>query len=163
MVEIWTPEKRLSYLPDFPRNLFITDAEFLYGELMDNKLKVVLSPAPSPQHADHKIRIAQSHNPEWYSSIYYSHNRRGRKFLKNSLWRIVNGMDGDFDSIGSGHYVYDTLFREMIYSRLVEGYCDKDGSRIFPNNKVRNFFGLESVMEEEFVVLHKKQLDELPF
>jgi len=163
MEEIWTPKKRISYLPDFPRNLFIIDAEFLYQEFMSNKLKVVLIPAPSPQHAGHKIRIAQSHNPEWYASIYYSHNRRSRRFFEKALWRITNSVDGDLDSIGSGHYIYDTLFREMIYFQLVEGYLDKDGCRIFPNNKVRNFFGLESVIEEEFPVLHKQQSDEIPF
>lgn len=162
MDEIWTPKKRLSYLPDFPRNLFITDAELLYQEFMNNKLKVVLSPAPDPQHADHKIRIAQSHNPEWYASIYFSHNRQKRKLLEKSLWRIVHGFDGDLDSIGSGHYIYDTCFRNMIYTRLVEGYIEKD-FRIFPNNEVRNFFGLEPVIEEEVFVLHKQQSDKIPF
>jgi hypothetical protein len=150
MDKIWTPKKRLSYLPDFPRNLFITEAELLYKELLENKLLVGTCPAPDPKHADHKIRVVESRNPEWYSLLYDSHNRRSRRFFEKALWRITNNLDGDLDSVGSGHYIYDTCFRDMIYTRLVEGYIEKD-LRVFPNNEVRNFFGLDSIVDEDFI------------
>ena len=147
---VWDATKKLSNLPAFPRNLFLEEGNLLYQEFLENRLRVVLSPAPDPKHADHKVRIAQSHNPEWYSPLYFSHSRRKRAFFEKALLRIINECDGDLDSIGSGHYIYDTCFRDMIYTRLVEGYTEKD-SRIFPNNKVRNFFGLEPILEEDFI------------
>jgi len=126
MKEIWTPKKRLSSLPNFPRSSFIQDAEILYEDLLNNPLKVVLIPAPIKKHQNHMIRFVESHNPYWYPEIYYSHNRGKRKLFEKSLWRIVNLSDEDFNQ-KNNMYNYDTSFRGIIYSRLVEGYIDSGG------------------------------------
>ncbi|MDD5012527.1 MAG: hypothetical protein PHQ66_02690 [Candidatus Nanoarchaeia archaeon] len=144
--EIWTPEKRLAYLPIFPRKNFIEEAEFLYNDLLNNRLKVVLIPAPIPKHSDHKIRFAESYNPFWYSGIYHSHNRGRRKDFEKSLWRIVNSLDENFNP-RNNKYAYDTEFRDLIYSRLVEGYVDECGSRVLPNNQIRTFFKLDKLID----------------
>jgi hypothetical protein len=146
--EIWTPEKKLAYLPDFPRELFIEEAKGLYEEFLNNYLIVKLKPADIQKHTNHKIRIAELHNPDWYTSFYNSHNRPGRKLVEKSLLRIVNRCDCDLDLIGNGHYVYDTDLRKLIYLRLTDGYIDEK-ERIFPNNDVRAFFGLEEIKEFE--------------
>lgn len=144
--DLWTPEKRLALLPNFPRISFLQEAEFLHYELTNNKLKVVLIPAPSPRHACHMIRFAESHNPYWYGSIYYSHSRGKRKSFENSLLRLINNNDQDFNP-KTNQYMYDTVFRWLAYSRLVEGYIGEDGLRVFPDNEIRAFFGLEEVLD----------------
>ncbi|MEK6913559.1 MAG: hypothetical protein AABW47_02710 [Nanoarchaeota archaeon] len=144
--EIWIPEKRLAYLPYFPRELFIEEGKILYDELLNNGLEVVLIPAPVEQHSSHKIRFAQSHNPDWYSRIYSFHNRGKRQLFEKSLWRIANRLDGDLNTgISKPPYSYDAAFRQMIYSRFVDGYSTREGARVFPNNAVRAFFDLEKI------------------
>lgn len=155
--ELWTPEKRLSYLPIFPREIFIKEGESLYNELVESNLNVILIPAPEQKHANHKIRFAESHNPPWYSSVYNSHNRGKRGLLKKSLLRIVNGSDMNFNP-KNNKYSYDTSFRQIIYSRLVNGYSTEDNSIVFPNNEVRCFFNLEKIEVDE--ELFK---DDIPF
>ncbi|VVB83168.1 Uncharacterised protein [uncultured archaeon] len=150
--EIWVPEKRLSYLPTFPRELFIEEGARLYDELLNRGLEVVLIPAPIEQHSNHKIRFAQSHNPDWYYSIYAIHNRGKRKLFEKSLWRITNRLDMDLDTRSpKPKYSYDTAFRQLIYSRFVDGYSTREGLEVFPNNEVRDFFNLEKLeVDEEF-------------
>jgi hypothetical protein len=144
--KMWTPEKKLSYLPDFPRELFIKEGLFLYNELLNSRLEVRLRPAPFQTHADHKIRVAENHNPNWYSDIYYYHTRGKRQLFEKALWRITNRLDMDLDTRSSKHkYAYDTSIRWIIYSRFIEGYQLDDSSRVFPNNQVRAFFNLEKI------------------
>ncbi len=163
--ELWTPEKRFLYLPPFPRELFIQEGEFLYNELVNNNLKVILIPAPEQKHADHKIRSASSHNPSWYFSVYNSHNRGKRKLLEKSLWRIVNSLDMNFNP-KNNKYSYDTSFRQIIYSRFVDGYSTEEGLTVFPNNEVRYFFNLDKIElpDEKELTLSKKIYDDrVPF
>jgi hypothetical protein len=146
--KLWTPEKKLSSLPSFPRELFIQEGKSLYHELLVNKLEVKLCPAPIKKHADHKIRVVENNNPDWYSSVYHSHNRGRRKSFEKSLWRIANRLDQDFRS-SDNSYAYDTAFRGVIYQRFVHGYLMEDGSRVFPDNAVRAFFNLEKIELDE--------------
>ncbi len=154
MKEVWAPEKRLSYLPDSIREFFIQESKFLYEELSSKRLSVVLTPAPVQTHHDHKIRVADSHNPEWYSHLYSLHNRGKRKLFEKALERIVNGLDRDLDIRTPKYkYQYDTAFRDLIYHRLTEGYS-YENSIVFPNNEVRAFFGFEKMElpEEEYKI-----------
>jgi len=148
--ELWTPEKKLSYLPDFPRELFVEEAKRLYKEFLDKRYHVVLVPAPIQMHTGHKIRVAQSHNPGWYSSeVYYAHGRQKRKLAEKSLWRLVNRLDGDLCRGNKPKYNCDKTLRNLIYRRLTDGYIDDEGKRVFPNNDVRAFFGLEKMEDPE--------------
>jgi hypothetical protein len=163
--EMWTPEKKLSYLPIFPRELFVQEGIILYNEFLNSGLEVRLHPAPVQTHVDHKVRIVEMHNPQWYSSVYDSHNRPRRKSLEKSLWRIANNLDQDFKS-SNNHYTYDTAFRQVIYSRLVDGYSTEEGSRVFPNNEVRYFFNLEKIElpdEDELDFFKEVYQDNIPF
>jgi hypothetical protein len=163
--ELWTPEKRLSYLPEFPRELFIQEGKNLYEELLNQKLKITTRPAPIQTHSNHKIRVVEKHNPEWYSSLYNSYNSHGRQRFKKSLLRIVKGLDQDLRK-SDNHYTYDTAFRNLIYHRLTEGYFLEDGSRVFPDNAVRDYFNLDKIEipdEELKGEADEKQTDRIPF
>jgi len=165
--EMWTPSKRLAYLPYFPRELFIEEGTRLYEELLNNRLEIVLVSAPIQKHTNHKIRSVQLHNPEWYSQIYSAHNRGKRKMLEKSLWRIVNRLDKDFNTGASKPpYSYDAAFRSLIYSRFVDGYFTEEGSRVSSDNDVRNFFNLGKIEiydEEKPDCSGQLFVDQIPF
>jgi hypothetical protein len=165
--EIWTPEKKLAYLPTpFPRESFIEEAKFLYEDLLNNRLKVTTRPAPIQTHADHKIRIVQSYNPDWYSDFYYSHTRGKRQLVEKSLQRLINRLDRDFIPTDN-RYKYDTSLRWIIYSRLTEGYQTKEGDkicRVFPDNAIRDFFHLEKLeIPDEELKIDRTCSDVVPF
>ncbi len=169
--EVWTPDKRLAYLPSYLRELFVQEAKFLYSDFLDNPLIIKAVPAPIQTHSNHKIRIVKSHNPAWYSEIYSAANRGKRHLFNKALERVVNEKDKDFRP-SNDWYSYDKAIREVIYSRFVDGYKEKDGSFVFPNNHVRKFFNLEPVevednndyLEKEFVLEKKEEYDDVvPF
>jgi hypothetical protein len=147
--EEWTPEKKLAYLPDFPRELFVEEAKWLYEDFLNKRYHVELKDAPIKMHTNHKIRVATSLPSSWYSSLYNSSNRRSRRFFKKALERIIEGQDQNKELRGSGRYIYDTKFRNIIYQRLTDGYVDDEGARVFPHNDVRAFFGLEKIEDSE--------------
>jgi hypothetical protein len=156
--EVWTPDKRLAYLPYYPRELFVKEAKFLYKDFIDNILDVVLIPAPIQTHTDHKIRVAESHNPPWYSEIYSATNRGKRHLFKKALERVVNEKDKDFNP-HNNWYSYDTSIRGVIYSRFIYGYNEKDGSFVFPDNNIRKFFKLEPVeIDNDIEYLEKESI-----
>jgi len=140
----WNPKYKLSYLPLSLRNIFLKEAETLYQELTNNRLKVVLVPAPNPTHYNHKIRVVENSNPEWYSSLYFETNRGKRRLFEKSISRLVKGEDQDFNEKNE-KYSYDQLFRELIYSRLLVGYIERGEYFTEPNNKIRKYFNLESI------------------
>lgn len=41
-------------------------ADWMIQEMIENKLVVILVDAPEPMFTGHKIRVAESKNPEWY-------------------------------------------------------------------------------------------------
>jgi|WetSurMetagenome_2_1015567.scaffolds.fasta_scaffold156188_2 hypothetical protein len=147
--ELWTPEKRLALLPDFPRELFVEEAKFLYEDFLDHPLKIGTRQADYQKHINHKVREVKMYNPGWYSDFYWSHSHAKRQLVEKSLHRIVNGLDMDLDTRSSKHrYAYDTSLRWRIYLRLTEGYQVKEGDkpyRVFPDNAVRAFFNLEKM------------------
>lgn len=60
-------------------------AALLLQELRLHKLEVVLIDAPEPQFEGHKIRVATSRNPEWYTELYYYLGRPSRRKIMLSL------------------------------------------------------------------------------
>ena len=55
----------------------------LAAELAEQRLEVVLIPAPTPRHPLHQVRVATTRNPEWYRRLCEvrtsrAHPNRGR-------------------------------------------------------------------------------------
>lgn len=49
-------------LPENIRLWFVEDAKYLLNDLQNNRLTMVLVPAPEPKHVGHMIRVADSQN-----------------------------------------------------------------------------------------------------
>ena len=132
--EMWTPEQPLKKLERKIASYFSEQADFLYQELRNNQLKVILIPAPEQKHFEHKIRAVESQNPEWYRVLYqqYLHFRRDRSL--DSLQRI--GRKRDYSASYSS---YDFRYRTLILEQLVEGY-ELQGTFIPENEKVKGYF-----------------------
>ena len=62
----WDSFSPVKLLPDNIRDLFTEEAGYLFHDLKDNRLEVVLISAPGPRFSGHKIRAIQNENPEWY-------------------------------------------------------------------------------------------------
>jgi len=54
----WTSDYPINQLPENISNLFINEAKYLFHDIKNNKLKVVLIPAQKPRFIYHKIRVA---------------------------------------------------------------------------------------------------------
>ena len=132
----WDGKKRVSELPHSIKEIFLSEAQYLYNELSKNILEVVLVPAPVRKHPYHMIRKVENRNPDWYQQLYseYQHFRRDRSL--NALERICNQEDMDFKH---GQYKYDSIYRDLIYQRLTEGY-DCQCGEVPPDDDVKGFF-----------------------
>ena len=117
--KMWTSKKSTRELPREIRKYFIEEAKFLHNDLKQNKLSVSLIDAPYPRFEGHKIRVVNSRNPEWYSSMYqsYFHFRRDRSL--RALDRLRKSEDNPFKI---NPWKYDMRFREEILERLAQGY-----------------------------------------
>ncbi len=131
-------EQSVDALPENIQKHFRDHAFIMLAELESNQLSVILIEGDDPSSGS-RIRVAESHNPKWYSILAeeianrYSYirkrkrnsykNKTGgsiRKRVKNALTRISEGKDKAYN----GHqYLYDTKLRELILERLVDGYA----------------------------------------
>ena len=157
----WTPEYSIRDLPGEVRQIFLEEANSLLQSLKNNRLRVILVPYDDYRYADRKIRAVETSNPEWYQDLWLSHvyplykkpryryrSNIRRKRTLSALERIVNLKDQFFseNSLPHTRYRNDYLFRELICERLTVGY--EEGSEfVLPDNKVREYFGLEPVRE----------------
>lgn len=123
---------------------------FLLGELKENKLQVVLTPAPEPKHENHMVRKVESSNPEWYSVLYEQEKYFRRERVVCALQRISQFKDRHYKKYGDSvpdrfkiKYKYDSILRDLVFERLTKGY-DCQGIEIPPNEEVRNYFGVLS-------------------
>jgi len=155
---VWDADKPISYWPAAIRKYFRDEAKFLYHHLEQNKLKIILIPAPEQKHCGHKIRMVDQYNPQWYSELYHSlpHFRRDRSL--RSLQRIDKGEDQPFIDQRCGALPYrnhyDCVYRETIFKRLIEGHIT-EGYQFKPKPKVCAFFGIEAMVNSD--------LGEIPF
>ena len=85
----WNPQRPLGELPETIADHFRMEANFLQGDLDANRLVVVLIPAPEPQFSGHMIRAVESHNPTWYSDMYWSIPWWRRDRCTRALKRLV--------------------------------------------------------------------------
>lgn len=67
-------------------------AELLLDELEQNRLTVILVPAPQPRHESHFIRVASERNPWWFRSLN-THQEVRRDRTLAALTRIVEGKE----------------------------------------------------------------------
>ncbi len=138
---LWNPQRRVAYLPELAQGYFREEAGFLLHDLEENRLEVVLIPAPEPMHRGHKIRAVQNSNPDWYRSLYWEKPRIYRYLSLPSLKRIAEGRDGNFNP-RNWKYHLDTKYRDLIYERLTKGYTDERQGPIAPFAAVRRIFDL---------------------
>jgi hypothetical protein len=138
---MWTPDLPLKELPEAVRKCYVHEADYLYHELLHNRLVVCLIDAHPCNFQGHKIRAAESWNPDWYSEMYQSHPHFRRDRSLRALSSLAKGADRRFYTYRHG---YERLYREFIHSRLTEGYT-VDGEDIPPVDEVRRYFeqGLE--------------------
>jgi len=61
---MWNPEKPLKELGGMSFH-YIDHAEYLYYDLLNNKLWISTKPHLEPKHADHKLRVVLAENPAW--------------------------------------------------------------------------------------------------
>lgn len=156
---MWTPERPLKELNEEILEEYIQHADFLYRDLRENKLTIVLAPASEPKHCLHMIRKTVVYNPEWYSELYWSHNSFRRDLSMLALDRLRNLED---KPLGSVKYRYDTVYRELIHGDLTRGY-EREGEFIQPNNYIRAFFDMPPLT---FPTKKKKNIENdeiLPF
>ncbi|MBI4152516.1 hypothetical protein HY495_02290 [Candidatus Woesearchaeota archaeon] len=127
---IWDYYHPIRYLPGEIASAFSTEADFLRRDLDDNRLRVTLKPADEEHYTGHKIRVVESTNPQWYRELYLARMHLKRQRSLRSLERLSRGDDlpyldrrGAVSPFGS----YDSLYREMIQGRLINGYEVDDG------------------------------------
>lgn len=101
-------------------NFFRERAGYLCYSLKRNKLKVQLAPANPKKFPGHKIRLAISHPPPWYSDLYHSLSIK-REGSYKSLERIIANKDEPYDGVRH-RYWYDLVYRKVIHEQLLHGF-----------------------------------------
>src|SRR3989338_2853043 len=142
---IWDQYHPIRYLPGEIESAFREEADFLWRDLDENRLRVTLKPADEERYTGHQIRVVESTNPQWYRELYLARTHLKRQRSLRSLGRIGDSCDlhyldqrGAVSPFGS----YDSLYRELIQKRLIDGYEIDDGfvpERIL----VKRFFSRE--------------------
>ncbi|MBU4456776.1 MAG: hypothetical protein KKA65_04705, partial [Nanoarchaeota archaeon] len=115
----WNSDIPIKELPRNIRTFFLKEANYLFKDLKNNKLVVILVNAPEPKHCGHKIRVVDCQNPCWYSELYHSIDYFRRDRSLRALERITQLNDGSFRC---SPYKYDAIYRQLIFQRLVEGH-----------------------------------------
>ena len=153
----WNPDAPVSTLPGKIREIFRKEAEYLYNDLMKNRLDIDTMPAPQPQFSGHKIRVVLSRNPEWYHDLYHCMSRY-RPYAENSLKRIANLTDKapkEYESkCGKTNYVkykHNSNIRNFIFYRLADGHAE-NGALCLPNKEIRKYFGLKKINEKKWLM-----------
>lgn len=148
-MNLWKPDLPIKQLErERIINHYITLAETLYQDLEQNRLEVILIPAPRPAYFGHMVRVADNENPEWYRELfkkYFPNFRRDRSL--RSLQRIAEKRDERYYSQA---YRYDYIYRELITQALLNGIPIQE-TFIPPENEVRIFFG-----EKPIIIQNKK-------
>ena len=147
---MWDSTRPISELPERIKEYYTEHANWLYQDLINNKIGWVLVQNPNYSEEDRKVRKIQTKNPKWYSGLYNSYSSFRRDLSLRALNRIRNQEDRPFIKF---KYKYDLRYRELITDNLLEGYETYEGE-VPPNNEVRLFFGLEEVInfsEESFL------------
>lgn len=103
-------------------------------------------------------RVYNRHSGKEWNWDEFSHYFE-RRHSENALERIAMKEDRRFigHKIGFVPYAgrYDTIYRDMIKGILTEGYAIRESRRLldrqFPKERIRAFFGLRSLTDEEYL------------
>ncbi|MBD3318978.1 hypothetical protein GF342_03645 [Candidatus Woesearchaeota archaeon] len=145
--KLWDHTRPLRELPVEVHQFFIEEARELKREFLENRLQVVLIPAPEPMYAGHMVRAVENKNPDWYRAAYNDWSKcQGKSNCKRTrmhraLDRVCTGRDGVF---GSYRFRYDSILREIMQDRLMEGYQSLE-LWVPPSNTVLEYFGQDLV------------------
>jgi len=116
--------------------------KIMLGQLKENKIKVILIPAPDPQFSGHMIRASIESNPEWYSELCNNNPRKRKRgeiknysYIKRDriiklLQKLING------NISRCKYTNDLI--EIAKKMKIE------------NEEKRREYEEENIIEEEF-------------
>jgi hypothetical protein len=153
----WDPSIPISSWPEHIEGVFRDHALELERELIRKQLSVILIPAPETRHQNHKIRVAEQGNPDWYRHLWHAESyipprRRSRPAsiikrprVQRSLARISQSADLEFIEHnrirGQFGARYDTLLRNIIFERLQSGYKDDEYGYIGPHEAIQEVFG----------------------
>ncbi len=102
----------------------------MLGELEQQKLEVVLLPAPDPQHQSHMIRAKENTNPEWYQILCsnYPRNRRSRtdkytdSYIKRD--RIIKCLNRLLKNKVTKKFLYEIDLVEIARERMEEDVAE---------------------------------------
>ena len=121
---------------------FKRHAEYLRGDLAENRLEVTLRPAPEPQFIGHQVRHVVNQNPSWYQEFYAEPTNVERQRTMTSLERIV--LEDDKPSDEHPFATYHGKVRRLIHEHLRDGYTSESGV-VPPRNDYREVVGLPRV------------------
>lgn len=115
MTESFEYLKKENLEDSFLLDVIRLEAKDLLKELKENKLEVILIPAPEQKFEGHMIRVSQNRNPDWYVRLYNS----SKESLKRN-WTIQS-LSKIAENKIRWNSKYDIMLLEMIYERLLEG------------------------------------------
>ena len=133
---VWDCDRPIKELPENLRHYYVEEANFLFNDLTDNPLTILLVPAPDPAHSGHMIRYVENENPSWYRGLYHSHNSFRRDLSLRALNRIKKEEDRPFKI---SPFKYDSIYRELIHERLTEPYLI-EGHYSIPEKEILKHF-----------------------
>ena len=169
-VSDWDSGQPTRKLPSYIRRYFIEEANYLTGELRNNKLSVVLVPHPDYPNGEVKLRSVESRNPRWYSELFsnysYKRNRlnkikdpskiRGKRRRNRSVRSLYGSIIERRRSLNALERIanerdrknptrianyFDEIFRSLILDRLLRGYrIERYFCEELPNEEVVGYF-----------------------
>jgi len=88
----------------------------LLQEMCEQRLEVVLVPAPEPMHCMHQVRVAVSRNPKWYRDAFAARGYIDCRRLRTAFARMCHGYPI--------RWTYDFLAMQLIDQRIEEDRSD---------------------------------------
>jgi hypothetical protein len=170
-------------LPNYVKNIFISEAEYMLTEMRNNRLKFRLVELPyTTTWNGQKARAVENKNPMWYSDFYWNNtehcvNKKGqnkrkergpyRDMVVSSLESISSGDDYNLKSRMKREYCHK--LRNLISDRLINGYSlgyqeEEDKYELMlggePNNIVRSYLGLDKIKSYEDDIMEGERIKE---
>jgi len=152
----WTTEMSTSTLPRSIGNYFADTGGKLHDNLSKFMYKAIFVPEPTIHNRWNRAMKILEVNPRWYSDLYRQHSNFRRDRSLESLERIAMGKDLDL-VVGrtccvENAYVYDTRYRNLIFTMLTQGYyADVNQEPLYVPMvpEIRRAFGLPVMNKEQ--------------
>lgn len=133
----WDSNQPTTDLSDCVKEKFSDEATTLLNDLVERKHKVVLI-----ETDEGRRRYIETRNPNWYRRLYWSNKHFRRDRTKKALERIIHSTDKRYGISPSKHapHKYSAIYRQLIFSRLTEGYESEEWGPAEPHKEVMEFF-----------------------